>query len=386
MMLTRKTILIAAITTALLALSAVAVTFIVLEVRDNDTINYVEHDPIVIWGDDDFDAYKFPGKGTENNPYRISEYNITTDSYTGISIWNTKKYFIIENCYVNASEIGISIESVAPGSATVRNNICNSNKKIGILVYDSPQTTLANNICKFNGYGLVIDSSSSCLLTENIGKYNDVGIIIFYSPLALLVECESSSNNLGIYVGYSSSTSVDDCKITNNNEGLSIDSSPVFRIEGSEISTNSYGLFMTKSRASIIENNDFNYNYYGIFLQDNTLAYFNLNSITYNAYGMFFKTGVDTSTISYNYFERNYIFAINIEISNNNNVIHHNSFVNNSAHGMSQAHDDGFNLWYDIYTNSGNYWDDYIGVGSYAIDGLAGNSDLYPLDTRPVLS
>lgn len=384
MILRRKTILIGALTTALLALSAVAVTFIVLEVRDNDPITYVEHDPIVIWGDDDFDAYKFPGKGTENNPYRISEYNITTDSYTGISIWNTKKYFIIENCYINASAIGISIESVDPGSAIVTNNICNSNAKIGILVYDSPQIVLSKNTCRYNGYGLVIDSSSSCLLTENICKNNNVGIIIFYSPLASLVKCESLNNNLGIYVGYSSSSSIDDCKINYNNEGLSIDSSPAFRIEESEISSNTYGLLMIKSRSSIIENNDFNHNYYGIFLHENTLAYFNHNNITYNAYGMFFKTGVDTSTISYNYFERNYIYAINIELSNDNNVIHHNTFVNNSASGMSQAHDDGLNLWYDIYSNSGNFWDDWIGIGSYTIDGFGGNSDLYPLETPPV--
>ncbi|MBY9002276.1 MAG: hypothetical protein KGD64_15255, partial [Candidatus Heimdallarchaeota archaeon] len=28
----------------------------------------------------------------------------------------------------------------------------------------------------------------------------------------------------------------------------------------------------------------------------------------------------------------------------------------------------------------GNYWDDYIGAGSYSIAGLAGASDPYPLD------
>ena len=385
MILTRKPILIGAITTLILAISTVTVTFVVLEYKnDNDVINYVEHGAIVIWGDDDFEDYDFPGRGTESNPYRISEYNITTDSFIGISIWNTKKYFVIENCFINATKIGISIESVAPGTAIISNNICKLNPGIAIVVYYSPQTTLTGNECNNNGYGIVIDSSSGCTLIENTCKNNEIGIVIYYSQLASLTKCISNNNNLGIYIGFSAGTSVSECEANNNNEGFSIEESPVVRIDSSEIAQNSYGIILKKSRASIFENNNINNNYYGVHLEDNSLLYFKKNHLTYNAIGVYFYSNVDTSTFSYNYFELNYVYAIYIELDNNNNYIYQNSFLNNSVSGSSQVYDDSVNMWYDTDTNSGNFWDDFSGIGSYFIDGVGGNSDPYPLETPPV--
>ncbi len=385
MILTRKPILIGAITTLILAISAVTVTFVVLEYKnDNDVINYVEHGAIVIWGDDDFEDYDFPGRGTESNPYRISEYNITTDSLIGISIWNTKKYFVIENCYINATKIGISIESVAPGSAVISKNICDANPGIGIVIYYSPQTALIGNECNNNGYGIIVDSSSGCILTENTCKNNEIGIIIYYSQLASLTQCVSKNNNLGIYIGYSASTSVSECEVNNNHKGFSVEESAVIRIESSVISHNSYGIILLKSRASIIENNEIEYNYFGIYLEKNSLLYIKNNYFTYNAMGVYFYSNVDTSTITSNYFELNYIYAISIEVNNDINYIYHNTFLNNSAYGSSQAYDDSVNIWYDVDTNTGNYWDDFLGIGSYIIEGIGGNSDPYPLETPPV--
>ncbi|MCG3222748.1 MAG: hypothetical protein H7641_15320 [Candidatus Heimdallarchaeota archaeon] len=53
----------------------------------------------------------------------------------------------------------------------------------------------------------------------------------------------------------------------------------------------------------------------------------------------------------------------------------------------SQAKDDGNeNIWYEVQTSQGNYWEDWGGTGIYEIDGLGGNDDLYPLNTIPVIS
>ena len=61
------------------------------------------------------------------------------------------------------------------------------------------------------------------------------------------------------------------------------------------------------------------------------------------------------------------------------NVVHHNTFVDNNIGGSSQAFDGGTNnVWYDISTLEGNFWSDYDGDGNYTMDGV-GTADLYPL-------
>jgi len=37
---------------------------------------YTEHSSIVIWKDDDFESYNLPGRGTENDPYLIQNYDL----------------------------------------------------------------------------------------------------------------------------------------------------------------------------------------------------------------------------------------------------------------------------------------------------------------------
>ena len=71
-------------------------------------------------------------------------------------------------------------------------------------------------------------------------------------------------------------------------------------------------------------------------------------------------------------------------------MIHHNSFVNNNQggtpFGTSQACDKGMNnVWYDIETNEGNWWNDWDGKPSYPIDGGEGSVDPFPLG-EPVVS
>ncbi len=64
--------------------------------------NLVDHKPITILKDEDFEKYNFLGNGTESNPYIIENYNITTEEDIAIYISFTTKYFIIRNCYLNA--------------------------------------------------------------------------------------------------------------------------------------------------------------------------------------------------------------------------------------------------------------------------------------------
>ncbi len=50
------------------------------------SLNYVEHAAISITHDDNFTDLDFSGTGTSNNPFVISNLDITTSAYRGIEI------------------------------------------------------------------------------------------------------------------------------------------------------------------------------------------------------------------------------------------------------------------------------------------------------------
>jgi parallel beta-helix repeat protein len=87
----------------------------------------------------------------------------------------------------------------------------------------------------------------------------------------------------------------------------------------------------------------------------------------------------DNVVINENLVGENKVYGISLAGYCDNNLIHHNSFLNNK-NGSIQANDDGSNnSWYDVVTYEGNYWLDYTGLGSYRINGSAGVTDIYPL-------
>ncbi|MBY9000558.1 MAG: right-handed parallel beta-helix repeat-containing protein, partial [Candidatus Heimdallarchaeota archaeon] len=111
--------------------------------------NYADQEPIIILNDNNFTDYGFPGSGTESAPYIIDGYNIITDEEYGIKIWDTTKYFIVQNCYVDSGYYCIAISKVATGTALIQDNICvNSND--GIFIGSSNNTRVSNNYCANN--------------------------------------------------------------------------------------------------------------------------------------------------------------------------------------------------------------------------------------------
>ncbi len=89
--------------------------------------------------------------------------------------------------------------------------------------------------------------------------------------------------------------------------------------------------------------------------------------------------------VTYNVLWRNVGYGVYLSASSDNSRVHHNNFVANNLGGTSQACDDGAsNYWYDTLALEGNYWSDWSGTGSYAIDGSAGAIDLYPFDKPTV--
>lgn len=206
-------------------------------------------------------------------------------------------------------------------NCSLLSNVCNRNA-IGIGISDSTEIYLRNNLCMDNSFmGISSGSSSVIELTENTCNYNMFGIYISnYYETSLFTNNTCTNNYFGIWIIGGYSLIINDICIISSNT---------------------------------LSNND----YFGMQLEraDNNVIVFNEISINGN-------------------------YGIRLVDGSNNNKIHHNNFSSNSHPSNSQGYDSGYNnTWYDAEAQEGNYWSDWSGSGSYAIDGSAGSVDLYPL-------
>ncbi len=139
------------------------------------------------------------------------------------------------------------------------------------------------------------------------------------------------------------------------------------------------GIYLYASTSSTVSNNTCSYNNGdGIFLE-----YSGLSTVIYNTCNNNNNRGIflydSACDVTYNILYENVGYGVYLSGSDSD-LVHHNNFVANNLGGPSQANDDGSNhFWYDTVTLEGNYWSDWSGTGTYAIDGSAGSVDLYPL-------
>ncbi len=301
------------------------------------------HDPIFITSDSGFAV--FPGSGTVEDPYVIEGYDITTTDIWGIYIRDTTKHFIVRDCYIEAEYHSIYIMDVADGTVTIINNTCNNNDGSSILLWHSVSSTVTNNTCTNNDYGILLSSSGSSTVTNN-----------------------TCTNNIhaGIYLMDSVSSTVTNNTCSNNPFGD--------------------GILLSYSGSSTVENNMCNNNQYGIYISSSDSSTVVKNTCSNNYY-----KGIQVSlsafcVITYNLIQENEEYGVYVSFISDNNLIHHNTFIDNNLGGTSQAYDDdSSNYWYDSSINEGNYWSDWSGTGSYSIDGFVTSTfDLYPLDEPTV--
>ena len=72
-----------------------------------------QQEPMRINSNLDFITLGFEGNGTKENPYQIENFTIETSNDYGIYIYDTTKYFVIQNVYINALTYGIHISDIA---------------------------------------------------------------------------------------------------------------------------------------------------------------------------------------------------------------------------------------------------------------------------------
>ncbi|MFW9852829.1 MAG: right-handed parallel beta-helix repeat-containing protein [Candidatus Thorarchaeota archaeon] len=148
-----RKIIITVSTIILIVLIVFSITYVVYKSRQVKPDVLIKHEPIIILKDEDFETYKFPGKGTAKKPYLIQNLNITTNHSEIIYIERTTKYFVIQNCYLRkydltdtrSEQTGIYIADAAKDTVKIVNNILNASC-YGIEVYNSKGVTIENNI------------------------------------------------------------------------------------------------------------------------------------------------------------------------------------------------------------------------------------------------
>ena len=161
----------------------------------------IPHDSIVITNDGNFTDYGFPGYGNESHPYIIEGYSIVNTNYSGISIEGTTKHFIIRDCYIDVENMGIIIDSVATGTATIDNNFCIFNVfDSSIRLINSNNSTVINNRCIGSNSGILIWSCNNSSVTNNSCTSYNIGIYLRESDFSITSDNHCYSSNIGIYL------------------------------------------------------------------------------------------------------------------------------------------------------------------------------------------
>lgn len=151
--------------------------------------SYTIIDIIKIESDDDFVTYGFPGNGSEENPYRIENYNVQSPYFFGIEIKYTTKYFVIQNCIITAAiHSCIQIDHAAASTAKIVNNIITGDIT-GLVIYASSNTIIANNTFQNNDLGIWIEGSENSVIADN--TFSVYGIRVDMYDYWSLSECLS---------------------------------------------------------------------------------------------------------------------------------------------------------------------------------------------------
>jgi parallel beta-helix repeat protein len=149
-------------------------------------VKLIQHDPIVINSDSDFETYDFEGSGTQEEPYIIEGYEIeaTGSVDRGIEITSTTVYFIIQNCYITSDDTGIFIRDVAEDTSKIILNECTgtSGWGVGIGIQYMNGCQVENNTCSNFSAGIHVNAVTDFLIRFNTATDNARnGINIRYS-------------------------------------------------------------------------------------------------------------------------------------------------------------------------------------------------------------
>ncbi len=241
-------------------------------------------------------------------------------SKIGVHLSRSSYSLIEDNDFLNITSIWYQSSIYLLGShhVTVRDNLLLSNSNTGILLY----------------------MSDDCLVEGNI-QNNLYGIQVAYSENNTIKDNECSNGWYGLRLLSSEGCTVKGNTFRNHTEGMTLSDASYNVIKGNQIDNNSYNLKLVSfSDDNLIENNMIETSRIGpgMVVDDSSR-----NEITGNT------------------FTDNTRYAIEMDTFSNNNVVHHNTFIDNGNGSEQQCYDNsGANAW-DNGTE-GNWWSDYFGL------------------------
>ena len=361
-----------------------------------------EHQPIYIAGNENFTSENgvVGGNGTAENPYIIENLRINAISCVGITIMNTRKYFIMRNIEVIGNGSG-SFGWFYHATPMLSQNVTN-----GTFTH----ITVINPYNSTNTTGIFADGSDLLLEYLTIHEF-EIGL-----------ECEGNnitvsnssifSNQVGMwfFAGEFANISVHHNRVYDNSAGIKMWGHTLYHeyctIYENIIENNTEaGIFFQGMSLSGIYKNSIRWNKVGIDLFgggfSGVVAGINIteNEILGNEIGMQVGTAHSSSLtgvirIIHNIIAFSKSYGCSCSCAHSN--ITENIFWQNNLNNGSQGYDSNYSQNLSYYWNnwSGNYWSDWCEPDSdcdgfvdapYMLDGN-NTSDLKPLARPPFLA
>ena len=142
-----------------------------LDLEDN-ILGLIDHPPIIIDDNADFETLNFTGEGTELDPYLITNLYINTSGVEarGILVHTTSVHFEIRNCTILTDYVGIDIADTAANTATINNNtiISTSGDGAGITLTVTYGTIITDNECAYFMQGIHLNHAHNNIILNNM--------------------------------------------------------------------------------------------------------------------------------------------------------------------------------------------------------------------------
>lgn len=346
------------------------------------TLDLVEHEPIHIMGDDEFEGW--PGIGTKDNPYVLSNLSIDSsrnNAISGIKVEHTSVHFLIENCLIKGvgpRHAGIFFGDVQNG--WVRNNEI-QNATRGIMIYDhSSYNILEDNTIEntVEGIFLNVECNNNIIRHNTISQSSDTTILVLQSYHNLIEGNIGTNSESGSRLVDSDNNTVRTNIFKDNVVGMYVhDHSAYNIIKGNKLSNLDYlGIsnFENASYNSYQDNNIWNTRDAGLvlrggegsiikgnFIKDcrsNGLEAFNAvnvtisgNQVVQNRIGVHIQNSTKVS-VSNNVVKTNSESGISLDQSYSISLFG-NDIDNNIGHGIEAHNSNGFVMEYNSIENSG---------------------------------
>ncbi|MHA2201319.1 MAG: NosD domain-containing protein [Candidatus Thorarchaeota archaeon] len=275
------------------------------------------------------------GTGSEESPIVIKGLSIMSNS-CAIYISNVDLHFRIEECVITASESEITVV------------------RFGIYILNCSQASI-----------------EKCIIWDQ-----DTGICLWNSDGAYVHRTEIFDSITGIFVNESSSVWLHSLDVVVCKVGIRLNSSDHTYVDQTIIDHCEYvGIECFNDYGTMLRHNHIISSQLGVQMVDNE------NWALEETIIQSCHTGIDTIRSTGGYVLRSMIKNCSVSGvylgSYSSNITCLENWFGPS--NLQNAQDDGeANMWYEEYSQIGNYWSDYSGEGPYLIPGDAESLDLYP--------